>query len=270
MKNFKILLFFCFSYLGAQQESNSQNFRSVYSINKNLELNLLSLSTALNISAILLAQNVKPLTVQEINLLSKNDIWQFERELTENWDNKSKIASDVLLYASLCNPILFYVQRNTRNDIGPISLIWLETLTINAGITNLTKSLISRKRPYLYGNKANMNDKKKKDNQRSFFSGHTSAAAASWFMFAKIYQDYNPQDKRIPYIWSISAVVPAITAYLRIKAGKHFYTDVIAGYLIGAAVGLTVPELHKKEKYVSTEIAMFPNGQLGLGVQFSF
>ena len=65
-----------------------------------------------------------------------------------------------------------------------------------------------------------------------------------------------------------AAVVPAITAYLRVKGGKHFYTDVITGYLVGAAVGLIVPELHKTDNRFSTGMAMLPNGQLGMGIYF--
>ena len=206
--------------------------------------------------------------IEEINQLNTSDIWKFERKLTENWDKKSITASDAFLYTSICNPVLLYLQKDIRKDVFPVSLIWLETMTLNLGLTNLTKTLLSRKRPYLYGNKASLTEKQKNDNQRSFFSGHTSTAAASWFMLAKIYQDYYPQDKRLPYIWSFSAVVPAITAYLRVKGGKHFYTDVITGYLVGAAVGLIVPELHKTDNRFSTGMAMLPNGQLGMGIYF--
>jgi membrane-associated phospholipid phosphatase len=31
------------------------------------------------------------------------------------------------------------------------------------------------------------------------------------------------------------------------EAGKHFLTDVIVGYTIGATVGVLVPQLHKKK-----------------------
>ena len=265
-----IVILFCFSCLTAQQQSSLQNTRTVYGVSKNLDLSLVALSTAFNISAVILMQNVKPLTIEDINRLNTSDIWQFERKLTENWDKRFKTASDVFLYASICNPVLLYMQKEIRKDIFPISLIWLETMTLNLGLTNLTKTLVSRKRPYLYGNKACLNEKQKHDNQRSFFSGHTSTSAASWFMLAKVYQDYHPLDKRLPYIWSFSAVVPAITAYLRIKAGKHFYSDVITGYLVGAVVGFTVPELHKTDSRFNTGVVIMPNGQLDLGIHLLF
>tara|TARA_Y100000590_G_C15739247_1_gene1019648 strand:- start:3417 stop:4241 length:825 start_codon:yes stop_codon:yes gene_type:complete len=268
MKNYMILILFCSSCLVAQQQSNLGNTSPVYKFSKDLDLTLVALSTTLNISSFILKKNVEPITIEEINQLNTSDIWKFERKLTENWDKKSITASDAFLYASICNPVLLYLQKDIRKDVFPVSLIWLETMTLNLGLTNLTKTLLSRKRPYLYGNKASLNEKQKNDNQRSFFSGHTSTTAASWFMLAKIYQDYYPQDKRLPYIWSFSATVPAITAYLRVKGGKHFYTDVITGYLVGAAVGLIVPELHKTDNRFSTGMAMLPNSQLGMRIYF--
>ena len=270
MKNYIIIILLFVSFLTARQKSDQQYASSVYTLSKGLDLPLGTLITAFNISALILKNNVKPLTVEEINQLNTSDIWKFERNLTENWDRKATTASHVFLYSSICYPAFLYLQKDIRKDALPITLIWLETLTLNLGLTDLTKALVSRKRPYLYGDKASLGEKQKHDNQRSFFSGHTSTSAASCFMLAKIYQDYHPQDKRLPYIWSFAAAIPAITAYLRIKAGKHFYTDVITGYLIGAAVGMTVPELHKIENKVSTGATMLPNGQLGLRINYSF
>ena len=74
-------------------------------------------------------------------------------------------------------------------------------------------------------------------------------------MTAKIYQDYNPGKKSVPWVWAAAAAVPAATGILRQQAGKHFWTDVVVGYAWGAAVGLLVPELHKlgkKKKAVPT------------------
>ena len=38
-----------------------------------------------------------------------------------------------------------------------------------------------------------------------------------------------------------------MTAYLRVRAGKHFLTDVIAGYAVGATIGILVPHLHRNQ-----------------------
>ncbi len=84
-----------------------------------------------------------------------------------------------------------------------------------------------------------------KNTRRSFFSGHTSHVAASTFFTAKVLTDINPDGSNNSLYWITAATIPAITGYLRVKGGKHFPTDVIVGYAVGALVGILVPELHK-------------------------
>jgi membrane-associated phospholipid phosphatase len=47
-------------------------------------------------------------------------------------------------------------------------------------------------------------------------------------------------------VWAFAAAVPATVGYYRLKAGKHFLSDNILGYAMGAAAGILVPQLHKK------------------------
>ena len=73
--------------------------------------------------------------------------------------------------------------------------------------------------------------------------------------------DYHPNMTRGHKIgmWTLAFGVPAYTGYLRVKGGKHFYTDVITGYAVGTFVGWLVPHLHKKENN-KLSIAPFNNG----------
>ena len=45
----------------------------------------------------------------------------------------------------------------------------------------------------------------------------------------------------------MAAALPALTGYLRIRAGRHYPSDVLVGYLVGGAVGYLIPTLHKKK-----------------------
>ena len=111
MKNYIIINLLFVSFLTAQQKSDQQYASSVYTLSKGLDLPLGTLIIAFNISALILKNNVKPLTVEEINKLNTSDIWKFERNLTENWDRKANTASHVFLYSSICNPALLYLQK---------------------------------------------------------------------------------------------------------------------------------------------------------------
>lgn len=67
---------------------------------------------------------------------------------------------------------------------------------------------------------------------------------------AKVVSDYHPNMKKglKTVMWSGAVLIPATTAYLRVKAWRHFPTDVIAGYVTGALVGFVIPHLHKKKE----------------------
>ena len=84
-------------------------------------------------------------------------------------------------------------------------------------------------------------------NRLSFYSGHTSAAAASLFLMAKIYCDYNPQiegwDK--VGIYALASVPPLFMGVLRIVALQHWPSDVLVGGLVGGTIGIVVPEMHR-------------------------
>jgi len=94
------------------------------------------------------------------------------------------------------------------------------------------------------------------DSQLSFFSGHTSATATATFFTAKIWSDYNPESKWKPVVWTAAAAVPAVAGYLRVKAGKHYVSDVVTGYAVGALVGYFVPHLHKIKKGEKRKLRM--------------
>ena len=50
---------------------------------------------------------------------------------------------------------------------------------------------------------------------------------------------------------------------MRIKAGKHFLTDNLIGYGVGAAAGILIPELHKKG---NKNLQIYPTTSFNHGV----
>ncbi len=199
-------------------------------------------------TGLVFASQVKGLTEEEIAVLNRLNVNKFDRGATYNSSYQAKTASDVLLLSSVLLPISFLASKDTRQDFGKISILYGETAFITLGITYLTKGIILRTRPYVYNEEFSLADKEKVSARHSFFSGHTSLTAASCFFTAKVFSDYFPDSKLKPYIWAGAIVIPAVTGYLRVASGKHFPTDVITGYAIGATIGFLVPHFHKKLK----------------------
>ena len=79
------------------------------------------------------------------------------------------------------------------------------------------------------------------DDNMSFISGHAAlafsvATAAGMVAHRRGYQ-------LEPVIWAVGFTLAGSTAYLRIAADKHYFTDVLAGSLVGSAFGVAVPLL---------------------------
>ena len=257
------------SNLIGQKDTASVAPDSPYYLSKRMDLPLAAVSTGLLVGAELV--DVTPLTEDDINDLNKDEVSDFDYSATENWDENSIATSDLLLYSSIGLPAILLIDKEIRRDYKKFMSIWAETFVLTYGLTNLTKVLVSRPRPYLYGTSEGSEEHKMKDdNQRSFFSGHTSLSAASWFMMASMYQDYHPESKLAPYIWATAYLVPAATGYYRYDAGKHFLSDVLTGYFIGRAIGVMVPRWHKKSSRVDVGLMLLPSGEPGVQLTYRY
>jgi len=201
-------------------------------------------ATVLGVS-IPIDKRVQPLTEEEIALLNIDNVWGVDRWVTRQWSLPAQNTSDVFLFSSFALPATLLIDQPSRGEFGQVGLFTLESLLLTTGLTNLTKAIVKRPRPFMYNPDVPMELKLKKRSRYSFFSGHTSITASMSFLTAKMYHDFYPDSNARTAVWATAAAIPALTGYLRIRGGKHYLTDVLVGYGIGAAVGILVPQLHK-------------------------
>jgi membrane-associated phospholipid phosphatase len=181
--------------------------------------------------------------------LAVNDYVQingFDRLGTNIGSSSSRLLSDYSRDAGILMSGFLIFGKEARHDVGKLAVLYTETMLITSGLTNLSKTAFHRTRPYVFAPDWEPDRPLDSGDRASFVSGHTSLAAAGSFFFARVFTDYYPESKLKPYVWGVAITVPALTGYLRVDAAKHFPSDVIAGYALGAAVGWLVPTLHKK------------------------
>jgi len=242
MKKYLVILtvfFLCFN--------TKAQYTSPYQLSLAADITVPVISIGLIGTALLLEKNRPALTFNQINALNRNSISKFDRNATFNWDPLVAKYSDVLMFSTAALPLVFLIDKRTRQDYGKIAMVYSEIFLINTALTTLTKELTKRKRPYVYNPDVPIHEKTEKDAVHSFFSGHVSTVSSMSFGFAQIYSDYYPNSPAKSGVWFAAAILPLATAILRNKAGKHYWSDVIVGYLIGAAVGIIVPRLHYRK-----------------------
>lgn len=231
-----ITLLICSSFLQAQ---------SPYQLKTSREVQLFGAGAGLNGISTYLNLKTQILTPEEIRQLDATKIWGIDRGIVNNFSRSAQKTSDKVLVSSFALPLTLLLGQPARDNFGEFSLLYFQTLFLNFGVTNVTKTLVKRPRPYMYNPDVPLAYKMKKSARYSFFSGHTSFTATNAFLTAKMFDDFNPDSKATPFIWGLAAAIPAYTGLKRIKGGKHFFTDVVVGYLVGAGIGILVPSLHK-------------------------
>ncbi|MCB0550014.1 MAG: phosphatase PAP2 family protein [Phaeodactylibacter sp.] len=220
---------------------------SPYQLNWKKEAALLGAgATTLGAGHLLRAQTV-PLSTAEIYSLQYKSITGIDRIAIEQNSPRAYHASNYFLRASFALPLMFAAEKQARHALPTIALLYSETMMLNSGLTLLAKSAVLRPRPFVYNYDAGLESKQSLHARSSFFSGHTSNVAANTFFAAKVFSDFYPESKWKPLVWGIAATAPAITGYLRVKAGKHYPSDVMCGYAVGALAGYFIPHLHKKD-----------------------
>lgn len=186
------------------------------------------------------------ITFEDLNRRDPQNIWPFDRGATSNYSLNADDVSNYLLYGSFVLPFTHYLAQKGRNEGFTISGMLIETLLITNGSVNVLKALTKRYRPYTYNEEVAEEDRLSRGARYSFPSGHVSATAALSFFTASIYVDLYPSSKWKKVVWGTAILIPTVTGIMKYEAGKHYPTDIIIGYGIGAAVGFFIPKLHKK------------------------
>lgn len=218
-----------------------------YRLQWGTDLGIAAGSLSLGTTAFLLDRRVEALSLSEIRALDRMNVPALDRGATRQWSRPAAKWSDGFLAGGGLAPLLLLGSPTVRQDGLRAAAITAQAYTLTYALTSLTKSLVKRPRPFLYNHEASIPEHflQDKDSRYAFFSGHTSMAAVGSFVAAKMYNDYHPNSPLRPWVWAGAAVVPAITGWLRYRAGKHFPTDIVVGYAVGALVGILLPEWHR-------------------------
>ncbi len=200
--------------------------------------------------------NLNDLTDEELEGLNPARINRFDRRATSMYSLRARSYSDVIFHSSYAFPLLFLLDKKGRKGFLEIGVLAGETYLLTITSTFITKIAVQRIRPLAYNPDVPLDKRRSSGVRLSFFSGHTSSTSALSFFSAKVFSDHYPDSEWKPVVWSAAAILPAATGWFRVKGGKHFPTDVIVGYAVGALIGVAVPHFHlKKNKKVDLSLS---------------
>lgn len=204
----------------------------------------LTLGTGLSLFGYHVTQGLEPLSVSDISMLNAKEINRFDRFAVSQSSKPSQWLSDVALFSSLALPAAYFGRATPKSEYLKLGIMGAETILLTTGLTLSAKGIVKRIRPYAYHTDVAIDKKLVPDTRTSFFSGHTSVSSAmSFFVFSTVSQyDCSRPLKRTLRITAIA--LPAFVGSLRVMAGKHYLTDVLVGYAVGAISGWAIPYFH--------------------------
>lgn len=194
---------------------------------------------------------------------------RIDRVALDRFSPPHDIASDVTAAVSVVGPIAYLgaaaaLQRRGWGNVRGRGflvrfttdmVIVAQTMAANVFVTQLFKLAARRPRPFAYidpdeidatlrGELVEAQSSTSVD--RSFPSGHTSSAFAATTAGATLLtlELLGRNRAAIALAWVGGLGVATTTAVLRVGAGRHFTSDVLAGAAIGLGVGAAIPLAH--------------------------
>jgi len=155
--------------------------------------------------------------------------------------NAGEVGSDVALAVVGVATAYAGLHGMSGDQMRGNLAVFANTAVWTATSAEWLKALFRRERPVLYTADA-ATAAADRDNYKSMPSSHTAlafAAATSYFVIAQ--RQKLPHRERNALLLYGGAV---LVGTLRVVAGKHFPTDVLAGAALGTGIGWLVPTVH--------------------------
>lgn len=228
-------------------------------------------------SAIKRIKDKPALTVDELNflnspsevaLINRFDRWALHQKASDRpfYNNLSDYSLDGMILV----PCLLAFNKTIRKDWADLLIMYVEGHAVTLFI--YTYSFIgptfqNRYRPRAYYTYFDVSTRETGQNRNSFYSGHVASTAYATFFMAKVYSDYHPDLGAAKYLlYTAATIPPVVMSYLRIKALDHFPSDCAVGLMLGAFIGIIVPELHKYPCHKNLSFGMYTSPEGGMGL----
>ncbi|MCY7409162.1 MAG: phosphatase PAP2 family protein [Chitinophagales bacterium] len=257
----------------------NNNTNCLYNYKPKVDIPVTILGIAGSITGNLLIGSKSNSDTATILALNPQDVIGINRGTVNNYDPNAGPISDYFLYGGFFYGFLALADHDMRQDGAKICLLFLETMAITGTSYEMTAGLVNKYRPYAYNNDSVLQDgayvpvvdigrRTSYNAKNSFYGGHPSVPAASTFFLASVYAQYHPHSPFRFVLYGVAVAATSTTAYLRLKGGYHFPTDVAIGVALGTTYGLLIPRLHQCTKVPG--LTMMPLLGRNKGMSFAY
>ncbi len=153
-------------------------------------------------------------------------------------------TADTTLAVVIVTPVALQVAGGVNDQTGENLLYYGESLGASLLFNIGAKYLFHRPRPYTHSSDPRIKRYaagEETDARLSFYSGHSTMAFTAAVAGSLVFRSEDQHARA--GVWGFHMALAGATANLRVRAGKHYYTDVIAGAVIGTGIAVAVTGL---------------------------
>jgi membrane-associated phospholipid phosphatase len=195
--------------------------------------------------------------------LDPGDIpWSFDRRAVGPIDYDAERASDWTRNGALALPLVLgwlHAGDDRWSSFSRTSVVFAETVLITGGLTRFGKAVFGRARPFAYlpEHQRPPDAATAVPSAGTFYSlpsGHSSLAWASASVALTEHLLLRPHAHWTENmgVGFVGGALAGATAALRVAAGFHFTSDVVAGAGLGIVTGVAVPLAHRGDQPLPT------------------
>ena len=272
MNKLVIWLFFVLGILHVEAQSSKEG---VYRINWWVDGGITVAAMAGNYGGLSALNKRKGLDSSFVVALDPMKINAFDRPATRvdvEFALKAQDLSDIGLSTAFVAPVLLAIDPKIRKDALKVLMLYLEA-GFGAGTLYAWGAALpfERIRPIAYNVNESIERRTNGFLRNSFYSGHVAQTAVSTFFIAKVLSDYHPEwGKKRLWLYGGAALLPAGVGYMRYRAGKHFTSDILVGFAVGAVAGILVPEMHRNKPDKKMSLLPVSGDFHGLAMRWKF
>ena len=152
--------------------------------------------------------------------------------------------ADITAGVTLAAPLLLlaFTSPDEHAYLNDVTLV-VESAAIAGLLTQLAKTATGRAYPYMHRPARYESQNDDGVNYASFWSGHTAVPMAAAVTYAWQLSARRPHSAWRWVAWTAGPALALAAGAFQVSASNHFPTDVAAGALVGAGVGVANPWL---------------------------
>ena len=177
----------------------------------------------------------------------RGDVPSFDRVAIDQREKQLNTPADVGIAVLAAAPIgAALLEAGVSREAAADIVVEAQAVLACGALTQIVKLSVQRPRPFLYRDDQGEAIYRDPESYLSFWSGHTATAFSLSTAVATTFHLRHPRSAARFAVWAVALAAATTEGVIRVLAGDHYPSDVVAGAVAGTAFGIGVPWLHAR------------------------